>query len=117
MDRTFFLVIGMDSSCKKSESKSALEGIPWDFLWRLRRNFRLYRSLSLSHVVLAGSILARLFPGFNIESPSIENSFYFLLQGREFTWRVGAHTSIMNIGVLQDSLEDGRLEERGGNLG
>ena len=41
----------MDSSCKKSESKSAPDGIPRDFLWRLRRNFKLYKSLSLSHVI------------------------------------------------------------------
>ena len=45
------MVTGTDSSCKKSKSKSAPDGIPRDFLWRLRRNFRLYKSLSLSHVI------------------------------------------------------------------
>ena len=45
------MVIGMDSSCKKSESKCAPDGIPPDFLWRLRLNFRLNKSLSLSHVM------------------------------------------------------------------
>ena len=66
--------------------------------------------------VLADTTLTRFFPGFNRESPSVKDPFYFLLQSSEFTWRVGTDTSVINICVLQDSLEDGRLEVGGGNL-
>ena len=66
--------------------------------------------------VLAGSILTRLFPGLDRKSPLVKDFLYFLLQSSEFTWRVGTDTSVVNVRVLQDGLEDGGLEVGGGTL-
>ena len=63
--------------------------------------------------VFADTILTRFFPGFNGESPSVKDPFYFLLQSSEFIWRVGTNTSVINVCVLQDGLENGGLEVGG----
>ena len=66
--------------------------------------------------VLAGSILTRLFPGFDRKSPLVKDFLYFLLQSSEFTWRVGTDTSVVNVRVLQDGLEDSGLEVGGDSV-
>ena len=60
--------------------------------------------------VLANSVFTGLFPGFYSESTFAEDFPNFILWCGDFTWRAGSNTSIVHVGVLQDSLENCGLE-------
>ena len=60
--------------------------------------------------VLANSVFTGAFPGFYAESTFAEDFPNFILQCGEFTWRAGSDASIINVGVLQYSLENCGLE-------
>ena len=60
--------------------------------------------------ILANSVFTGAFPGFYAESTFVENFPNFILERGDFTWRTGSDASIVNVGVLQYSLENGGLE-------
>ena len=60
--------------------------------------------------ILADSVLTEAFPGFYAEPTFVEDFSNFILECRDFTWRAGSDASIVNVGVLQYSLENGRLK-------
>ena len=62
--------------------------------------------------IFADSIFTRAFPGFCAEPTFAENFPNFIKEGRDFTCRIGFYASVVDVGVLQYSLEDGRLEIR-----
>ena len=60
--------------------------------------------------ILANSVFTGAFPGFYAEPTFVEDFPNFILERGEFTWRAGSDASVFDVGVLQYSLEDGRLE-------
>ena len=66
--------------------------------------------------ILADSVFAVAFPGFDAEPTFVEDFPNFILERGDFTWRVGCDASILDVGVLQYSLENGGLEIWGGVL-
>ena len=62
--------------------------------------------------ILADSVFTRVFPGFYAEPTLAENFPNLILECGDFTCRIGYDASVVDVGVLQYSLEDGRLEIR-----
>ena len=62
--------------------------------------------------ILADSVFTRAFPGFYAKPTFAEDFPHFILELRDFTCRAGSDASIVDVGILQYSLEDGRLEIR-----
>ena len=60
--------------------------------------------------IFADSIFTRAFPGFCAEPTFAENFPNFIKEGRDFTCRIGFYASVVDVGVLQYSLENWELE-------
>ena len=64
--------------------------------------------------IFADSFFTGAFPGFYAEPTFAEDFPNFVLERGDFTCRIGSDASLVYVGVLQYSLEDGRLEIAGG---
>ena len=62
--------------------------------------------------IIADSVFTKAFPGLHAEPTFVEDFTNFILECRDFACRAGSDASVVNVGVLQNSLEDGRLEIR-----
>ena len=60
--------------------------------------------------IFADSVFTEAFPRFYAEPTFAENFPNFVLEHGDFTCRFGSDASVIYVGVLQYSLEDGRLE-------
>ena len=56
--------------------------------------------------VHANSLFTGAFPGFYTKSTFAEDFPNFILEGGDFTWGTGSDAPVINVGVLQDSLQD-----------
>ena len=66
--------------------------------------------------VLANSIFTGALPGFYTKSTFAENLPNFSLEGGDLIWGTSSDASVVNVGVLQDSLQDCGLEVWGSIL-
>ena len=64
--------------------------------------------------VLADSVFTGTLPGLDLKPTFIQNFTNFSLQKRYLAGGIGSNASIVDVGVLQDGLEDGGLEIRRG---
>ena len=62
--------------------------------------------------ILADSVFTGAFPGFYAEPTFAEDFSNFILECGDFTSRAGSDASVVDVVILQYSLEDGRLEIR-----
>ena len=70
----------------------------------------IFETISGHPKVLANSVFTGVFPGFYAESTFVEDFPNFILEGGDFTRKAGSDTSVVDVGVLPYSLENGRFE-------
>ena len=66
----------------------------------------IFETIPVHPKVLANSVFTRTFPGFYAESTFVEDFPNFILERGDFTWRAGSNASVVDVDILQYSLEN-----------
>ena len=76
------------------------------------QEIKIFKTIPGHSKILADSVFTGVFPGFYAEPTFAEDFPNFILERGDFTCRAGSYASVGDVGILQYSLEDGRLEIR-----